>query len=441
LLHINCISRALVHSSFSTRGAPCGFALTVSRAPSCTRASARAGPTVASHQLYLVPSRALELQHARCPLRLRFNCISRTLVHSSFSTRGATVASRQLYLAHSRALAPQHTRCSLRPRINLAHSRALELQQARCPLWLRFNCISRTLVLSSFSTHGARCGFASTISHTLVHSSFSTCGARCGFASTVSRALSCTQASARAVPSAASHQLHLAHSRALELQQALCPQWLRINLSRAPSCTRASARAMPPAASGQLYLAHSRALELQHARCPQWLRINRMSCTLVHSSFSTRGARCGFAPAVSRALPCTRASTRAVPAVASHQLCLAHPRALELQHARRPLRLRFNCISRTLVHSIFSTRGARCGFASTVSRAFSCTRASARAVPSVASHQLHLAHSRALELPRARCSPRLRFNCISRTLVHSSFSTRGALCGFASTVSRALSCT
>jgi hypothetical protein len=261
-------SRALELQLFS-------FALTVSRTLSCARASARAVPSAASLQLYLAHYRALELQHARCPLRLRIKCISRTPVHSSFSTRGALCG----FALGSRAL----------------------------------------------------CGFASSVSRTTVHSSFSTRGARCGFASAVSRALSCTRASA-----------------------------------------------------------------LQ-------LRFNCVSHTLVRSSFSTRGAHCSFASAVSRALPCTRASARAVPSAASLQLYLAHYRALELQHARCPLRLRIK-ISRTLVHSSFST------------------------------HQLYLAHSRALEL-------QLRISCISRTVVHSSFSTRGARCGFASAVSRALSCT
>jgi hypothetical protein len=197
----------------------------------------------------------------------------------------------------------------------------------------------------------------------------------------------------------ASHQLYLAHSRALELQLFS----FALTVSRTLSCARASARAVPSAASLQLYLAHYRALELQHARCPLRLRIKCISRTPVHSSFSTRGALCGFA-LKSRALSCTRASAR------------------------------ISCISRTLVHSSFS-------FASAVSRALSCTRASARAVPAVASHQLYLAHSRALELQHAWGPLQLRFNCVSHTLVRSSFSTRGAPCGFASTVCRALSCT
>jgi hypothetical protein len=207
-----------------------------------------------------------------------------------------------------------------------------------------------------------------------VHSSFSTRGALCGFALSVSRALSCTPASARAVPPAASLQLHLAHCRALELQHARC------------------------VASHQLYLAHSRALELQHARgplqlrfkcvshalvrsSPLWLRISCISRTLVHSNFSTREALCSFASTVSRTLSCSRASARAVPSAASLQLYLAHYRSLELQHARCPLRLRIKCISRTPVHSSFSTRGALCGFTSTVPRVLSFARASARAVP------------------------------------------------------------
>jgi hypothetical protein len=121
MLNSSCMrdSRTIVHSSFCTHGALCGFAAAEARALSYTRASARAVPSAVLHQLYLTLSGALKLQHARCHLRLCLNYILRTLVLSCFSTRFAL-----------RGLAPTVLLC-------LVHYRAL-----------------------SFSTRGAFCGFA-----------------------------------------------------------------------------------------------------------------------------------------------------------------------------------------------------------------------------------------------------------------------------------------